>query len=84
MSSISIELLTRVEAAKILGLKPQTLAAWAMTGRHLPFVKIGRAVRYKLADVKEFIDQQTVGTVGCPGNQAHHPQSDPQMQDSGK
>ena len=32
-------LLSRNEAARQLDLKPQTLATWAMTSRHLPFVK---------------------------------------------
>ncbi len=54
-------LLTRAEAAEMLGLKPQTLAVWALTGRFLPVVKLGRAVRYKRSDVEQFIEQQTVG-----------------------
>jgi excisionase family DNA binding protein len=47
--------LTRDEAAAYLGIKPQTLAVWASTGRYgLPFVKVGRSVRYKLADLDAF------------------------------
>ncbi len=55
-------LLTRAEVASMLGLQVQTLACWAVTGKHLPFVKVGRSVRYKLADVEQFIEEQTVGT----------------------
>jgi excisionase family DNA binding protein len=47
--------LTRDEAAAYLGIKPQTLAVWASTGRYgLPFVKVGRSVRYKLVDLDAF------------------------------
>ncbi len=53
--------LTRREAAQYLGLAEQTLAVWAMSGKHLPFVRMGtRTVRYKLADLKAFVERQTV------------------------
>ena len=54
------ELLTRGEAAQFLCMRPQTLAVWAMEGRHLPVVKIGsRMVRYKLADLRAYVENQT-------------------------
>lgn len=55
------QMLTRREAAEFLSMRPQTLAAWAMTGKNLPFVKLGKAVRYRLVDLEKFIEQQTVG-----------------------
>jgi len=57
-----IKLLTRPQAADRLGLQVQTLASWAMDGRHLPVVKVGRSVRYKESDVDAFIEKSTVGT----------------------
>ena len=58
-------LFTREEAATYLGIKPQTLALWACTKRYdLPFVKVGRAVRYRLADLDAFIESRTVGAGG--------------------
>jgi len=57
-----IKLLTRPQAADRLGLQVQTLARWAMDGRHLPVVKLGRSVRYKQGDIDAFIEKQTVGT----------------------
>jgi predicted DNA-binding transcriptional regulator AlpA len=54
-ASSTDRLVTRREAAGLLGLKPQTLARWAMTGQHLPTVKLGRSVRYRLADVQRII-----------------------------
>lgn len=49
-------LLTRREAAAYLGVAEQTLAVWKCTCRRsLPFVKIGRLVRYRKADLDAFI-----------------------------
>jgi predicted DNA-binding transcriptional regulator AlpA len=48
----------------MLGIAPQTLAVWrhrknnGKTAPDLPYVKIGRrAIRYRLSDVKKFIEQ---------------------------
>jgi excisionase family DNA binding protein len=47
--------LTEIEAAEFLGVRRQTLAAWRCLGRHdLPFEKIGRLVRYRMADLEAF------------------------------
>lgn len=57
------KLLTRKEAADYLGVKPQTLAAWHVTGKYkLPLVKVGRSVRYRLADLERWLSARTVGT----------------------
>lgn len=56
-TATSDRLLTRAEAADLLRLKPQTLGKWAMTGRHLPVVHVGRAARYRLSDVQRLIEQ---------------------------
>lgn len=56
MSTANSTLLTRREAAAYLGVAEQTLAVWKCTGRRsLPFVKIGRLVRYRKADLDAFI-----------------------------
>ena len=58
------KLLTRREAAAYLGLKPQTLAAWAVTGRYsLPMIRVGRRVRNCLADLERWLAARTVGAV---------------------
>ena len=58
----SDKLLTRAEAGKYLGLCPQTLAVWAITGRYsLPMVKVGRSVRYRQSDLNEWLRGRTVG-----------------------
>ena len=43
----------------MLALKPQTLARWAMDGRHLRVVRIGRTARYRQADVQRLAEQGT-------------------------
>ena len=46
---LTSKLLTRREAAEYLGLKPQTLAAWAVTGHYgLSMIRVGRSARYRI------------------------------------
>jgi len=51
-------LLTPDEAAAILRVSTGTLAVWRCTQRYpLRFIKIGRSVRYRRADVDAFIEK---------------------------
>ena len=53
-------LLTRAQAAKFLGVQEHTLAVWACSRRYnLPYVKIGRLVKYRYSDLLAFVDEQT-------------------------
>lgn len=53
-------LLTQEQAAAVLGVKPATLQIWRVTGRYaLPYVKSGRLVRYREADVLAFLERRT-------------------------
>jgi excisionase family DNA binding protein len=55
------ELLTRQEAAEYLGITSRTLAVWACVKRYnLPYVKIGRLVKYRRTDLDNFIQMRTV------------------------
>ena len=55
-------LLTRDQAAEYIGVKPQTLACWAVAGRYsLPMIKVGRLVKYRRSDLDKFLDRRTVG-----------------------
>lgn len=59
-TAVAHEMLTRPEAAAYLGVKVPTLAAWKSTGRYgLPCVKVGRLVKYRRADLDEFIRRNT-------------------------
>ena len=56
-----VALLTPSETAKVLGVKEDTLTVWRCQKRYdLPYVKVGRNVRYKAKDVAEFIERQTI------------------------
>lgn len=58
------ELLTRAEAAQLLGVKAQTPAKWASTQKKdLPYIKVGKSVRYRRSDLSQFTARNTVGAV---------------------
>lgn len=60
-SMFQSDLLSRRQAAAYLGVSEQTLAIWKCAGRYqLPFVKIGRLVKYKKADLDAFISRRTI------------------------
>ncbi|WPP44234.1 helix-turn-helix domain-containing protein [Pseudomonas sp. AN-1] len=53
-------LLTSADAAQMLGICTNTLAVWRSTGRYnLPFIKVGRCVRYRLSDLTDFMTHRT-------------------------
>jgi predicted DNA-binding transcriptional regulator AlpA len=61
------ELLLANEAAALLRTTPAVLATWRSTGRHaIPFVKVGRSVRYRRADLLEWLDAQARTATGNP------------------
>jgi excisionase family DNA binding protein len=61
-NATSPKLLTREEAANLLGLKPATLAKWAHTHCcRLKMIKLGSRVRYRVSDVEEFINKNSTG-----------------------
>lgn len=62
------ELITPEETARVLGVSVGTLAVWRSTGRYdIPFVKTGRSVKYKAADIQLFIDRNTCQHTGMVG-----------------
>ncbi len=51
------KMLDRKQAAEFLGIKENTLAIWKCTKRYpLPYIKIGRYVRYRVSDLVKFIE----------------------------
>lgn len=54
------QLLDGEQAGQILGVSPTTLSIWRSTGRYsLNFVKCGRLVRYRVGDIRAFIERRT-------------------------
>jgi len=55
-------LLDEKQAAEILNVTPGTLSVWRCTRRYpIPYVKVGRAVRYRLSDLETYMQSRTVG-----------------------
>ncbi|MCC6297094.1 MAG: helix-turn-helix domain-containing protein [Pseudomonadales bacterium] len=60
-------LLTEDEAAQLLKIQPATLACWRVKGRpHLPFVRVGRCVRYRRQDILVFIERHLAESTAGP------------------
>ena len=53
------DLLDDKAAAAMLDVSPGTLSVWRSTGRYaLPFLKIGRKVRYRRADLLAWLEKR--------------------------
>ena len=56
-TNLEHKLYTTKEVAEALGLSEETLKVWRHAGKtDLPYIKIGRAVRYRYSDVTAFIE----------------------------
>jgi hypothetical protein len=54
------QLLDDRQAASAMTLQPGTLAVWRSTGRvNLPYIKVGRSVRYRVGDIRKFLESRT-------------------------
>lgn len=53
-------LLDELQAAKLLNLSTRTLQAWRVSGAGPPFVRAGRAIRYRHSDLLSWISANTV------------------------
>lgn len=58
----SCNLLGNIAAAAYLGVTPRTLEVWRCTKRHaIPYIKVGRLVKYRQTDLDSWLTAQTVG-----------------------
>lgn len=48
------------EAADVLAVKPATLRSWVLARRNIPFVRVGRLIRFKQGDLTAWIEKNTV------------------------
>jgi len=61
---LSSPLVNAGEAAAMLGVTTGTLSVWRCVKRYdLPFVKVGRSIRYRLSDLETFLERRTVGAI---------------------
>jgi excisionase family DNA binding protein len=63
-ATLSSPLVTAEQAAEMLSVTIGTLSVWRCVKRYdLPFVKVGRSIRYRLRDLEAFLERRTVGAV---------------------
>ena len=54
------ELMTAQQVARLLGISTETLRKWRAKRKCLPYVRVGRHIRYRATDVAAFVEQKTV------------------------
>lgn len=60
MASENPELFSTDQAAAYLAVAPTTLEVWRCTQRYaIPYLKIGRKVRYRKADLDDWLEART-------------------------
>lgn len=57
---IAEALLTPIQVAELLAVPISTLSRWRTERREIPWVRVGRVVRYRPQDVQEWIEEHTV------------------------
>ena len=55
-------LLTETEACEYLRVRPRQLFNWRMSGL-VPFIRIGRAIRFRVTDLDSAIDRMTINSI---------------------
>ena len=63
LSAIGTDLIDEVALAVRLGVSRSTLQSWRYSGRGPRYIKLGRLVRYRNADVDGYLKAQTRGKV---------------------
>ena len=59
------EILGNNDAAEYIGVTPRTLEVWRCTKRYqIPFIKVGRLVKYRKSALDAFLESRTVGAEG--------------------
>jgi excisionase family DNA binding protein len=51
------KLMTTSQAADYMELKPSTLEVWRVYGKGPRFMKLGKAVRYRMEDLNAFLEE---------------------------
>ena len=64
--SLEDQLFTELLAAEVLRLNVRTLRLWRERGGGPPYLKLGRAVRYRRSDLVAWLDQQVRRSTSDP------------------
>lgn len=62
VNNAASRLLTETEACEYLRVRPRQLFNWRMTGL-VPFIRIGRAIRFRVTDLDAAIDRMTINPI---------------------
>lgn len=60
MTSEKFDLMTEMELAATLGLCKRTIIRWRMARKGPPHVQMGRSVRYRKEDVKDWLERSVI------------------------
>ncbi len=64
-NQLTDHLLTPPEAAAYIGVTENTLSVWRCVGRYaIPFIKVGRLVRYRRSDLEAWLESRTQNNGG--------------------
>ena len=63
MQNQNISYLTEKDAAKILSVSPKTMQKWRFLCKGPSYKKMGRAVRYTLADLQAYAEKISIQTI---------------------
>lgn len=53
-----MKLLTEKQVEQEYGIKVRTLQKWRWAGGGIPYYKLGRSVRYKAADIEQYLAER--------------------------
>ena len=57
----SVVLLTEKEVQELYKLNVKTLQRERFNGSGIPYIKLGRRVRYKVSDINTYLEKKTIG-----------------------
>ena len=57
----SVVLLTEKEVQELYKLNVKTLQRERFNGSGIPYIKLGRRVRYKVSDINAYLEKKTIG-----------------------
>ncbi len=60
----ALVLLDQTRLAELLGCSARTLERQRLEGSGIPFCRVGRLVRYRLADVRQYLEEQRRTSTG--------------------
>ena len=52
-----MELLDPKDVSSLTGLSVETLAQWRSQKKHLPYLKVGRLIRYSRKDIEAYLER---------------------------